>query len=301
MRAVAIPRQSAHRQPTLEAWGRPWQGAIHAGFCAKENVMRLLAPILAGACFLFAVTSCPAVDHTVIVGGGTIASPDIGFHPYEITINVGDTITFESPPAGLEHNVRALDGSFRCAVGCDGAGGNGDPSLAGWSDTLTFDHAATINYQCDPHASMGMRGVIHVVDGSPPPPPGNVPITAGFTGAWYDPTQSGHGIFLEVLQNNQLLAFWYTFNPDGTQQSWFGNVGAIDGTTATVAALQTQGGQWIPNFNPANVTQPSWGTLTFSFTDCNHGRVDFSSSVVGYGEGHMDLTRLTQPAGLACP
>ena len=55
------------------------------------------------------------------------------------------------------------------------------------------------------------------------------------------------------------------------------------------------------NFDPANVTQPPWGTLTFTFTDCNHGRVDFTSVVSGYGTGHMDLTRLTQPAGLACP
>jgi plastocyanin len=274
---------------------------IHAGFFAKENVMRLRGPIYTGACFLFAVTSCPAVDHTVIVGGGTHSSPDIGFHPGEITINVGDTITFQSPATGVEHNVRALDGSFRCAAGCDGTGGNGNPSGTGWSDTLTFDHAATINYQCDPHASMGMRGVIHVVDGSPLPPPGNVPITPGFTGAWYDPQQSGHGLFLEVLTENRILAWWFTFSPDGTQQSWFGNVGAIDGDTATVAAVQTEGGRWIPNFDHANVTQPPWGTLTFTFTDCNHGRVDFSSSVAGYGEGHMDLTRLTQPAGLACP
>ncbi|HJT97156.1 MAG TPA: hypothetical protein VJ696_02490 [Rhodanobacteraceae bacterium] len=132
-------------------------------------------------------------------------------------------------------------------------------------------------------------------------PTANVPITSGFTGAWYDPAQSGHGILIEVLPGNQILAWWFTFNPDGTQQAWFGNVGAINGTTASITALQTQGGRWIPNFDPGNVTQPTWGTLTFTFTDCNHGRVDFSSSVAGYGEGHMDLTRLTQPAGLSCP
>ncbi|HVT33151.1 MAG TPA: hypothetical protein VHE32_10915 [Rhodanobacteraceae bacterium] len=43
------------------------------------------------------------------------------------------------------------------------------------------------------------------------------------------------------------------------------------------------------------------GELKFSFTDCNHGRVDFTSSTPGYGEGHMDLARLTLPAGLRCP
>jgi len=143
------------------------------------------------------------------------------------------------------------------------------------------------------------RGIVRVVDGGGGG--GTVPITSGFTGAWYDPAQSGHGIFIEVLPGNQMLAWWFTFNPDGTQQAWFGNVGAIDGDTATVAAVQTVGGRWIPNFDPANVTQPAWGRLVFTFSDCNHGRVDFTSSVAGYGEGHMDLTRITQPAGLACP
>ena len=37
-----------------------------------------------------------------------------------------------------------------------------------------------------------------------------------------------------------------------------------------------------------------------SFTDCNHGHVDFNSTA-GYGAGSMNLTRLTQPADLKCP
>jgi plastocyanin len=260
--------------------------------------MRCFLQVLAASCLLTAAVSSGAVEHAVTVGGGTLTIPDIGFHPSDITINVGDTIKFQNVSVGLPHNVHALDGSFRCAIGCDGSGGSGDPSASAWQDTLTFDHVGTINYQCDPHASKGMRGVIRVVDGSSG---GNVPITAGFTGAWYDPQQSGHGLFVEVLTDNRILVWWFTFNPDGTQQSWFGNVGQVDGDTATVAAVQTEGGRWIPNFDHANVTQPPWGTLTLTFTDCNHGRVDFTSGVAGYGEGHMDLTRLTQPAGLSCP
>jgi hypothetical protein len=105
-----------------------------------------------------------------------------------------------------------------------------------------------------------------------------------------------------VLGGNQILAWWFTFTPDG-QQAWFGNVGTIDPATntATVDALQTQGGRWIPNFDPANVTSPVWGQLKFSFSDCSHGQVDFTSGVGGYGQGHMELTRLTQPTGLSCP
>jgi plastocyanin len=242
-------------------------------------------------------SSALAASHTVLVGGEYAY-----FGPSSLTINVGDTVTFTN--IGGPHNVHADDNSFRCAVGCDGTGGNGDPSSSHWQDTITFSQAGDVHYRCDPHAPV-MTGVIHVVEAGGTPT--NVPITSGFSGAWYDPTQSGHGILVEVLPNNQFLAFWFTFNPNGTQQAWFGNVGAIDSTTntATVEALQTQGGAWIPHFDPSHVTQPEWGTLVFTFTDCNHGRVDFvgteSTADGTWGTGSMNLTRLTEPAGLSCP
>lgn len=126
-------------------------------------------------------------------------------------------------------------------------------------------------------------------------------INPGITGAWFDPKQSGHGLFLEVLPPNGLMAFWFTFNPDGTQQAWFGGVGSYAGNIATVPVALTTGGRWIPNFDASKVVNNPWGTLTFTFTDCNSGRVDFTSSIPGYGSNHMDLARLTSPAGLTCP
>ena len=253
---------------------------------------------------LLAATSAWAVDHHVTVGGTTNGgpyggggSPILMFAPSNLTIAVGDTVTFTNA-GGAPHNVHADDNSFRCAQGCDGQGGDGTPGAAAWSATITFDQAGTFPYHCDIHGSMGMTGSI-TVQGSVLP--GNVPISAGFTGAWYDPAESGHGIFLEVLPNNLLLAAWYTFTPDGMQQAWFTGLGAIANDTAVVSADLTTGGRWIPNFDPSTVVNNPWGTLTFSFTDCNHGRVDFASTYGNYGTNHMDLQRLTQPAGITCP
>ncbi|HVT31402.1 MAG TPA: hypothetical protein VHE32_02060 [Rhodanobacteraceae bacterium] len=128
-------------------------------------------------------------------------------------------------------------------------------------------------------------------------------ITPAFTGAWYDPAQSGHGILVEVLPDDRLLAYWFTFTPDGSQQAWFGGVGTIvGGRQAIVYADRGQGGQWIPAFDPSRFSLERWGTLTFTFSGCNRGHVDF----FGYGpsspwgSGSMELTRLTEPAGLAC-
>jgi hypothetical protein len=125
-----------------------------------------------------------------------------------------------------------------------------------------------------------------------------VPITSAFTGTWYDPNQSGHGLILEVLSDQRMLAFWFTFDPTGNQ-AWFGDVGTIDGDVATIHAEAVHGGTWIPNFNAGNVSRSQWGDLVISFSDCDHGRVDFDTPY-GYGAGHMDLTRLTMPAGVAC-
>jgi hypothetical protein len=130
-----------------------------------------------------------------------------------------------------------------------------------------------------------------------------VAINQGFTGAWYDPAQSGHGLLLEVLPANRLMAYWFAFTPDGTQQAWFGGVGSIVGNQAIVYADRGRGGRWIPSFDPALFALDPWGTLTLTFTDCNHGRVDFfgAGNSSPWGAGSMDLTRLTLPAGLSCP
>ena len=94
---------------------------------------------------------------------------------------------------------------------------------------------------------------------------------------------------------------WFTFNPAGTAQAWFTGVGTYSGTTATISnVIEPAGGRWIPNFVPSRVVNNPWGTLKFTFSDCNHGKVEFVSTS-GYGTGSMNLTRLTQPTGLACP
>jgi plastocyanin len=238
-----------------------------------------------------------ATTYVVQVGSGD------SFTPPNLTINAGDSVTFYEPFVKLSdpHNVHADDNSFRCAKGCDGDGhgGNGDATNQGFSDTLTFNTPGTIGYQCDVHAAMGMVGTI-TVQAAGGTGTGNLPITAGFTGAWYDPLQSGHGLLMEVLPGNQLVAYWYTFTPDG-QQTWFGGAGPITNDTAVVSVYQGTGGRWIPNFDPTKFALQPWGTLTITFSDCNHGRVDFVSTVPGYGSNHMDLTRITQPAGTSCP
>ena len=174
-----------------------------------------------------------------------------------------------------------------------------DPGSGLWSSTGDLNRA-----QSGHTATLLSNGKVLVVGDDAElyesvAPPGT--IGPAFTGAWFDPAQSGHGLFVEVLPNGRFLAAWFAFNPAGTQQAWFVGVGTYNGSTATITAVgQPTGGRWIPNFDPNQIVNNFWGTLSFTFTDCNHGKVDFNS-VLGYGTGSMNLTRLTQPAGLTCP
>jgi hypothetical protein len=155
----------------------------------------------------------------------------------------------------------------------------------------------------DAHGFLDLIGVSASIQVAETPQPEPYAIGPGLTGTWYDPAQSGHGLFIEVLDAQRMLVAWFAFAPDGTRQSWFLGAGGYRGDTATIAeVVQPIGGRWIPDFDSTRVVRAPWGSLTLTFLDCNHARVSFAAlPETGYGAGAMELVRLTQPAGLGCP
>jgi hypothetical protein len=127
-------------------------------------------------------------------------------------------------------------------------------------------------------------------------------ISAGFTGNWFDPSESGHGFSIEVLPGNRVAAEWYVFAPNGGQ-AWIVATGPITGNTAVLQGYYPvgSGGLFPPNFNPSQLQDQPWGTITFTFTDCNSGQVSWQPTVAGYTSGSIPITRLTMPAKLSCP
>ena len=75
------------------------------------------------------------------------------FSPSEVSINVGDSVTFTNgalPP----HNMEVSDHPELS-----------HPDLAfvgGESFTVPFDAPGDYEFQCEPHAGAGMKGVVHV-------------------------------------------------------------------------------------------------------------------------------------------
>ena len=103
--------------------------------------------ILVAFITLFLALPAWAVDITMGSGGNLV------FEPSEVTISAGDTVTFingDLPP----HNMVVADHSELS-----------HPDLAfvgGESFDVTFTDAGDYEFQCEPHAGAGMKGVIHV-------------------------------------------------------------------------------------------------------------------------------------------
>ena len=77
------------------------------------------------------------------------------FDPASITINVGDTVRWTNVEGF--HNVNATTATFP-----SNPEGFGNEVGAGWTFEHVFTIAGDYNYQCDPHASLGMTGDITV-------------------------------------------------------------------------------------------------------------------------------------------
>ncbi len=72
-------------------------------------------------------------------------------------------------------------------------------------------------------------------------------IDATWSGSYYNPEQSGHGFFIEILPNEQAWVAWFVFDNSG-EPYWLTGIGDIVEDRIDVAATLTQGGQFPPAF-----------------------------------------------------
>jgi len=78
----------------------------------------------------------------------TVTLKNIAFHPANLSINRGDSVTWLWRDGETEHNVTGH--GFRSRTQNHG------------SFTVRFTHSGTFNYHCTIHVSEGMRGKIVV-------------------------------------------------------------------------------------------------------------------------------------------
>ena len=197
-----------------------------------------------------------------------------------------------------------LGGSATLASGTTGAVGNPTSSNSVIGTTANGGSAFSLDYDAS-HRQLVVGepasnavATLSLPAASPP-----IGIDGYLSGNWYNPQQAGHGFQLEMATNNVMLAIWFVYAPDGSGQNWIYAQGTYDKTTnsATLPAIMLTHAKFPPNFVESDVQRTDWGTLTFSFSDCNNGTVTWNSPLQGYGVGSLPITRLTQIAGTTCP
>ena len=118
----------------------------------KHEIMWWLSrlTIMMTSLFLsFTLASSAYAANTIQMGSGG----NLIFEPNELTVKAGDTVTFvngDLPP----HNVVFLDH--------DELSHSDLAFMSGEQFPVTFTEAGNYEFQCEPHAGAGMKGVIHV-------------------------------------------------------------------------------------------------------------------------------------------
>lgn len=115
------------------------------------------------------------------------------------------------------------------------------------------------------------------------------------TGAWFNPSQNGHGFMVqvnEIEQRPSMVINWYTYVTG--QQRWISAAGPIIGDTAELTAISGTGGDFPPNYAAEDVQFDAWGDLTFTLKNDNQAVVSWSPlGSTGLPSGQLEVTRMT--------
>ncbi|RFF30566.1 hypothetical protein [Wenzhouxiangella sediminis] len=134
-----------------------------------------------------------------------------------------------------------------------------------------------------------------------------------YAGAWYNPERAGEGFVVEVLPDDRIVVYWFTYKPDESgHQAWMVGSGRFPDedlivdppppweTQAEMTLFQPVGAEFGSQFDPADVRRVEWGDFTIRFTDEDHGRVFWNSELDGYGSGDYAIERLATPKLADC-
>jgi len=129
-------------------------------------------------------------------------------------------------------------------------------------------------------------------------------INGAFSGSWFNSEQTGQGYVVEVVShpsgNDQFAVYFYGYDDAGDRLWLLGSGFGIEGNTATVDVIRTEGVGFGGNFDTDSFAFEPVGTMTFTFSDCNSGSVAFTPSVSDLSAFETDIQRLTNIASLDC-
>lgn len=124
-------------------------------------------------------------------------------------------------------------------------------------------------------------------------------IRADLSGSWYNPEQSGHGLMVEILDNQRAVVAWYTYDAAGSPLWLFGE-GTVRGAELIAELGAFSGGRPPADWAQGDLQSEPWGTLTMSVQSCNIATLTWDSGDPDFASGELELQRLSWIQGQRC-
>ena len=128
-------------------------------------------------------------------------------------------------------------------------------------------------------------------------------LRACVSGSWYNPEESGYGLQVQAVDTEQgrlAAVVWYVYRAG--QPYWLNGAAMIpaDGVL-TVTLEDGSGGDFPPDFDPADVQRQLWGEIDFVLHDSQNATLSWRTSRPGFpSSGEIPLRRLTQTLEASC-
>lgn len=161
--------------------------------------------------------------------------------------------------------------------------------------SFSDDNNAVLTYSGPPSYGSGTLPITLLSRFEPGAVSGTLP--AGISGSWSDPATDGEGWSIQVINDNQAIVVWYTYDNAGNQ-AWSGGVAQISNDSLVLNnAPRTSGTNFGDDFNSDDVVRTTFGDMIFTFSDCNTGTMTYTTTL---GNGTRNLQRITSLAGTGC-
>ena len=134
---------------------------------------------------------------------------------------------------------------------------------------------------------------------------GDIGISGGITGLWFDATNPGHGLVLQVspgssASSHRMVAYWNVFDSTGAQLNIWGIGDVPANSTSVTVPVSTSTGGRFPPASSSGAVQQAFGSLAFTFSNCNTGSMQVTPTRAGFGATTVPLTRLTNTVDAPC-
>jgi len=234
--------------------------------------------------------SAPSLAGITALLNDKVGSAQANLNPrlYALAANSGNGVFHDTTVASSDVTGCSISQPSPCNNSTPGPNGLGG-GLAGYLVGAGYDQATGLG-------SVNVANLIANWSGS-----GAAPVNLdqiGLTGSWYNPARSGQGVVMQVVPDlygpGQGLLFggWFTFDVSAAGgQRWYSVQGTVSDSaaSATMPIYASTGG----NFDALPVVGVSQvGEVTFRFSDCTHGTMDYAFTDGSGRNGSIPLTRL---------